>query len=92
MNNLLQTPMITLVGIRYGWFEIRHIPKARAVNFQEELMEQMHLQDQYLEFVRAMWNAGWASDARQVAVNQPEAKPENTLTLETTSGEILKTA
>jgi hypothetical protein len=60
--------------------------------FQEELMEQMHLQDQYLEFVRAMWNAGWASDAQQVAVNQPEAKPENTLTFEATSGETLKTA
>jgi hypothetical protein len=84
--------MITLVGIRYGWFEIGRIPKARAVTTQEEFMEQMHLQDQYLEFVRAMWNASWANDARQVAVNQPEAKPENTLTFEATSGETLKTA
>ena len=53
-------------------------------------MEQMHLQDQYLEFVRAMWNAGWVNPARQVATKQSEAKPENTLTLETTSSSNLK--
>ena len=53
-------------------------------------MEQMHLQDQYLEFVRAMWNAGWVNPARQVATKQSKVKPENTLTLETTSSSNLK--
>lgn len=47
-------------------------------------MEQMHLQDQYLEFVRAMSNAGWVSDTR----SQGAAKPEKTL--ETDSSSNLK--